>query len=154
MQHWQNRLQGLLEFAERRLRHYSPPVVRHVTVLSWSWLQIHHVSVCLFVCVWLSLGPISSILVNKYGSRPVMIAGGCLSGLGLIAASFCNSVQALYFCIGVVGGTPISFFFQILMKIRCLVSCKICHILFFILSKHKSINFLLLLCRFGPGLQP
>lgn len=55
--------------------------------------------------VWYSLGPISSILVNKYGSRPVMIAGGCLSGLGLIAASFCNSVQALYFCIGVVGGT-------------------------------------------------
>lgn len=34
-----------------------------------------------------------------------MMAGGCLSGAGLIAASFCNSVQALYFCIGVVGGT-------------------------------------------------
>lgn len=50
------------------------------------------------------LGPISSILVNKYGSRPVMIAGGCLSSLGLISASFCSSVQALYFCIGVIGG--------------------------------------------------
>lgn len=50
------------------------------------------------------LGPISSILVNKYGSRPVMIAGGCLSGCGLIAASFCNTVQELYLCIGVIGG--------------------------------------------------
>lgn len=50
------------------------------------------------------LGPISSVLVNKYGSRPVMIAGGCLSGCGLIAASFCNTVQELYLCIGVIGG--------------------------------------------------
>lgn len=33
-----------------------------------------------------------------------MIAGGCLSGCGLIAASFCNTVQELYFCIGVIGG--------------------------------------------------
>lgn len=51
-----------------------------------------------------SPGPISSILVNKYGSRPIMIAGGCLSGCGLIAASFCNTVEELYFCVGVVGG--------------------------------------------------
>lgn len=50
------------------------------------------------------VGPVSSILVNKYGSRPVMIIGGCLSGSGLIAASFSNSVEGLYFCIGVIGG--------------------------------------------------
>lgn len=49
-------------------------------------------------------GPISSILVNKYGSRPIMIAGGCLSGAGLVAASFCNTVEGLYFFVGVVGG--------------------------------------------------
>ncbi|XP_054836801.1 monocarboxylate transporter 1 [Eublepharis macularius] len=54
-------------------------------------------------------GPISSILVNKYGSRPVMIAGGCLSGCGLIAASFCNTVEELYFCVGVVGGLGLAF---------------------------------------------
>lgn len=60
---------------------------------------------CLCIYFFLSSGPISSILVNKYGSRPVMMAGGCLSSLGLIAASFCNSVQALYFCIGVIGGS-------------------------------------------------
>lgn len=54
-------------------------------------------------------GPISSILVNKYGSRPVVILGGCLSGSGLIAASFSNSVQGLYLCIGVIGGLGLAF---------------------------------------------
>nr|XP_012633914.1 monocarboxylate transporter 1-like isoform X2 [Microcebus murinus] len=54
-------------------------------------------------------GPISSILVNKYGSRPVIIVGGCLSGCGLIAASFCNTVQELYLCIGVIGGLGLAF---------------------------------------------
>uniref|UniRef100_A0A8C9UMU3 Monocarboxylate transporter 1 n=1 Tax=Spermophilus dauricus TaxID=99837 RepID=A0A8C9UMU3_SPEDA len=54
-------------------------------------------------------GPISSILVNKYGSRPVMMAGGCLSGCGLVAASFCNTVQELYLCIGVIGGLGFAF---------------------------------------------
>ncbi|XP_004420716.1 PREDICTED: monocarboxylate transporter 1-like isoform X1 [Ceratotherium simum simum] len=54
-------------------------------------------------------GPISSILVNKYGSRPVMIVGGCLSGCGLIAASFCNTVQELYLCIGLIGGLGLAF---------------------------------------------
>ncbi|XP_041952888.1 monocarboxylate transporter 1b [Alosa sapidissima] len=54
-------------------------------------------------------GPISSILVNKYGSRPVMMCGGLLSGCGLVAASFCNSVEGLYFCVGVIGGLGLSF---------------------------------------------
>ncbi|XP_076870315.1 monocarboxylate transporter 1-like [Brachyhypopomus gauderio] len=54
-------------------------------------------------------GPISSILVNKYGSRPVMIAGGILSGAGLIGASFCNTVEGLYFCVGVIGGLGLAF---------------------------------------------
>ncbi|XP_048208098.1 monocarboxylate transporter 1-like [Perognathus longimembris pacificus] len=54
-------------------------------------------------------GPVSSVLVNKYGSRPVMIAGGCLSSCGLIVASFCNTVQKLYLCIGVIGGLGLAF---------------------------------------------
>lgn len=55
------------------------------------------------------LGPISSVLVNKYGSRLVMIVGGLLSGSGLVAASFCKSVNQLYFCIGVIGGLGLAF---------------------------------------------
>ncbi|XP_030724924.1 monocarboxylate transporter 1-like isoform X1 [Globicephala melas] len=54
-------------------------------------------------------GPISSILVNKYGSRPVMIVGGCLSGCGLITASFCTTVQELYLCVGVIAGLGLAF---------------------------------------------
>ncbi|KAF4079093.1 hypothetical protein AMELA_G00189110 [Ameiurus melas] len=54
-------------------------------------------------------GPISSILVNKYGSRPIMILGGCLSGTGLIAASFCNTVEALYLFVGVIAGLGLAF---------------------------------------------
>ncbi|KAF3860836.1 hypothetical protein F7725_001091 [Dissostichus mawsoni] len=54
-------------------------------------------------------GPISSILVNKYGSRPIILIGGCLASTGLILASFCNTVGQLYFCIGVVGGLGLAF---------------------------------------------
>ncbi|XP_044535150.1 monocarboxylate transporter 2 [Gracilinanus agilis] len=57
-------------------------------------------------------GPISSILVNKYGSRPVMIAGGILCSLGMISASFCNSVIQLYLCVGFVGGLGLAFNLQ------------------------------------------
>ncbi|XP_069863542.1 monocarboxylate transporter 1-like isoform X2 [Dipodomys merriami] len=38
-----------------------------------------------------------------------MIAGGCLSSCGLIVASFCNTVQKLYLCIGVIGGLGLAF---------------------------------------------
>lgn len=88
-------------------------------------------SLSLSLSVLSTSGPLSSILVNKYGSRPVMIAGGCLSGIGLIGASFCNSVQALYFCIGVVGGT---YFFPlciILLKKQSPICFKECQLVFF-----------------------
>ncbi|KAM8867023.1 monocarboxylate transporter 1-like [Synchiropus picturatus] len=78
-------------------------VIFNVTSSQVSWIS------SIMLAVMYGGGPISSILVNKYGSRPVMMAGGCLSGCGLIAASFCNSVQALYFCIGVVGGLGLAF---------------------------------------------
>lgn len=42
--------------------------------------------------------------MNRFGSRPIILFGGCLAGSGLVAASFCNTVQQLYFFIGVVGG--------------------------------------------------
>uniref|UniRef100_S4RXK6 Major facilitator superfamily (MFS) profile domain-containing protein n=1 Tax=Petromyzon marinus TaxID=7757 RepID=S4RXK6_PETMA len=49
-------------------------------------------------------GPISSILVNRFGSRPVVIIGGMLAGLGMIISSFCTSIVQLYICVGVIGG--------------------------------------------------
>ncbi|XP_018519961.1 monocarboxylate transporter 1 [Lates calcarifer] len=68
-----------------------------------SWIS------SIMLAVMYAGGPISSILVNKFGSRPIILLGGCLSGLGLIAASFCNTVEQLYFFIGVVGGLGLAF---------------------------------------------
>ncbi|XP_028653922.1 monocarboxylate transporter 1b [Erpetoichthys calabaricus] len=78
-------------------------VIFDATSSEVSWIS------SIMLAVMYAGGPISSILVNKFGSRPVMIIGGCLSGSGLVAASFCNSVQALYFWIGVVGGLGLAF---------------------------------------------
>ncbi|CAI5767561.1 monocarboxylate transporter 2-like isoform X1 [Podarcis lilfordi] len=49
-------------------------------------------------------GPISSILVNRYGSRPVVILGGLLCGIGMVSASFCTSIFQLYLCAGLITG--------------------------------------------------
>ncbi|XP_077053690.1 monocarboxylate transporter 2 isoform X2 [Siphateles boraxobius] len=57
-------------------------------------------------------GPISSILVNAYGCRPIMILGGFLCAIGMISASFCNNVIQLYICIGVIGGFGLAFNLQ------------------------------------------
>ncbi|XP_010900318.1 monocarboxylate transporter 1 [Esox lucius] len=70
--------------------------------------QVSWISSIMLACMY-GGGPISSILVNRYGSRPIMMLGGCLSGSGLIAASFCNTVEQLYFCVGVIGGLGLAF---------------------------------------------
>ncbi|XP_007948536.1 monocarboxylate transporter 1-like [Orycteropus afer afer] len=72
-------------------------------IFSVSTSEVSWITSIMFAIMY-GTGPISSILVNKYGSRSVMIAGGCLSGCGLIVASFCNTVQQLYLSIGVIGG--------------------------------------------------
>ncbi|CAL9703587.1 unnamed protein product [Knipowitschia caucasica] len=68
-----------------------------------SWIS------SIMLAVMYAGGPISSILVNRFGSRPIIMAGGCLAGSGLVAASFCNTVEQLYFFIGVVGGLGLAF---------------------------------------------
>lgn len=54
--------------------------------------------------MFLISGPVSSILVNRYGSRPVVIAGGIMCGIAMVAASFGSTIMHLYLCIGVIGG--------------------------------------------------
>ncbi|KAL6459017.1 hypothetical protein MHYP_G00324890 [Metynnis hypsauchen] len=68
-----------------------------------SWIS------SIMLAVMYAGGPISSILVNKFGSRPIMMVGGCLAGTGLVAASFCSTVTGLYFCVGVIGGLGLAF---------------------------------------------
>ncbi|KFW78410.1 Monocarboxylate transporter 2, partial [Phalacrocorax carbo] len=47
---------------------------------------------------------VSSILVNRYGSRPVVIFGGLLCGIGMVSAAFCTSILQLYICVGFITG--------------------------------------------------
>lgn len=49
-------------------------------------------------------GPLCSVCVNRFGCRPVMLAGGLLASLGMVAASFCGSVIQLYLTTGVITG--------------------------------------------------
>uniref|UniRef100_A0A3Q2YLI1 Major facilitator superfamily (MFS) profile domain-containing protein n=1 Tax=Hippocampus comes TaxID=109280 RepID=A0A3Q2YLI1_HIPCM len=49
-------------------------------------------------------GPVSSALVDRYGSRPIVILGGLMCGASMVAASFGNSIVYLYLCIGVIAG--------------------------------------------------
>ncbi|XP_078098124.1 monocarboxylate transporter 1-like [Mustelus asterias] len=71
-----------------------------------SWIS------SIMLAVMYAGGPLSSVLVNKYGSRPVVLLGGLLASSGMIMASFCKDIVALYFCIGVVGGFGLAFNLQ------------------------------------------
>lgn len=53
-------------------------------------------------------GPISSALVNHYGSRPIVMLGGLMCGGSMVAASFGSSIIYLYLCIGVIGGSGLA----------------------------------------------
>lgn len=78
-------------------------VIFDATPSQVSWIS------SIMLAVMYAGGPLSSILVNKYGSRPIIFVGGCLAGSGLVGASFCNTVAQLYFFIGVVGGLGLAF---------------------------------------------
>ncbi|KAJ7313234.1 hypothetical protein JRQ81_004515 [Phrynocephalus forsythii] len=48
--------------------------------------------------------PVGSALSCHYGARPVIMAGGFFSGLGLLLASFATCLAHLYLCIGLLSG--------------------------------------------------
>lgn len=68
-----------------------------------SYSEIAWVSSIMLATMY-GAGPISSILVNRYGSRPVVILGGLFCGTGMISASFCRNILQLYICAGLIGG--------------------------------------------------
>ncbi|XP_015228951.1 PREDICTED: monocarboxylate transporter 2-like [Cyprinodon variegatus] len=57
-------------------------------------------------------GPISSMLVNRYGSRPVVMVGGLLVCTGMALASLGTTIIHLYLCVGVIGGFGLAFNLQ------------------------------------------
>ncbi|XP_075212745.1 monocarboxylate transporter 1 isoform X2 [Lycorma delicatula] len=63
--------------------------------------------VSILVGVTLCSGPLSSAFVNRYGCRPVTIAGAILASMCMIASIFANSIYTLYITIGL--GTGLGF---------------------------------------------
>ncbi|XP_066554115.1 monocarboxylate transporter 2 [Amia ocellicauda] len=78
---------------------------------SISYSEIAWVSSIMLAAMYAG-GPVSSILVNRYGSRPVVITGGVMCAIGMIAASFGNTIMHLYICIGIIGGFGLAFNLQ------------------------------------------
>lgn len=52
----------------------------------------------------LPTGPVSSILVSRFGCRPVMLMGGLLASAGMVLASFATRLLELYLTAGVLTG--------------------------------------------------
>ncbi|XP_067285818.1 monocarboxylate transporter 3 [Pseudorasbora parva] len=57
-------------------------------------------------------GPLCSIMVNKFGCRPVMLVGGLLASGGMISASFTTNIIQLYLTAGVITGLGLALNFQ------------------------------------------
>ncbi|KAF7663947.1 hypothetical protein LDENG_00194850 [Lucifuga dentata] len=80
-------------------------------IFNASYSQVAWIS-SIMLAVMYAAGPISSVLVNTYGCRPIVMMGGVLCATGMILASFCNNVMQLYLCIGVIGGLGLAFNLQ------------------------------------------
>ncbi|XP_007482797.2 monocarboxylate transporter 7 [Monodelphis domestica] len=63
-----------------------------------SWI----ISICVFVLTFTA--PLATILSNRFGHRPVVMVGGLLLSMGIIGASFSETVVHMYITIGVVSG--------------------------------------------------
>ncbi|XP_040890834.1 monocarboxylate transporter 2-like isoform X2 [Toxotes jaculatrix] len=75
--------------------------------LSASYSEIAWIS-SIMLAVMYAGGPVSSVLVGRFGSRPIVILGGLLCGVSMVTASFGDSIIYIYLCIGVIGGCGLS----------------------------------------------
>lgn len=57
-------------------------------------------------------GPFCSVLVERLGCRPTVMLGGVLSGIGMAASSFTQSINQLFITAGVITGLGFCFSFQ------------------------------------------
>ncbi|XP_018553299.1 solute carrier family 16 member 6b isoform X1 [Lates calcarifer] len=63
-----------------------------------SWV----ISICVFIFTFTA--PLSTMLSNRFGYRPVVMMGGFLISLGTITSAFTNSINEMYITIGIVSG--------------------------------------------------
>ncbi|KAM6904752.1 solute carrier family 16 member 6b [Xenentodon cancila] len=63
-----------------------------------SWV----ISICAFILTFTA--PLSTMLSNRFGYRPVVMVGGFLISLGTITSAFTNSINEMYITIGIISG--------------------------------------------------
>uniref|UniRef100_A0A671M9T3 Monocarboxylate transporter 7 n=1 Tax=Sinocyclocheilus anshuiensis TaxID=1608454 RepID=A0A671M9T3_9TELE len=63
-----------------------------------SWV----VSICVFVMAFTA--PLSTVMSNRFGYRPVVMLGGLLISLGTITTALTNSIIEMYITMGIVAG--------------------------------------------------
>lgn len=78
--------------------------VRKMKYFNATFYGSYYVNQC--VCF---KGPLCSVLVNRFGCRPVMMVGGLFASLGIIVASFATSIIHIYLGAGVITGRVTSF---------------------------------------------
>ncbi|XP_037332902.2 solute carrier family 16 member 6b isoform X2 [Pungitius pungitius] len=66
-------------------------------------------SICVFVFTFTA--PLSMMLSNRFGFRPVVMVGGILISLGTITSAFSTSINDMYITVGVVSGLGYCFAF-------------------------------------------
>uniref|UniRef100_A0A146QYT1 Major facilitator superfamily domain-containing protein 4-B n=1 Tax=Fundulus heteroclitus TaxID=8078 RepID=A0A146QYT1_FUNHE len=76
--------------------------------LGASYSEIAWIS-SIMLAVMYAGGPVSSMLVSRFGSRPVVMMGGLMCGVSMVTASFGSSIVYLYLCIGIIGGWGLCF---------------------------------------------
>ncbi|XP_077594386.1 monocarboxylate transporter 4-like [Stigmatopora nigra] len=78
----------------------------HVGYSDTAWIS------SILLAMLYGTGPLCSVLVNRFGCRPVMMVGGILASLGMILASFATTVVHIYLSVGVVTGLGLALNFQ------------------------------------------
>nr|XP_061823052.1 monocarboxylate transporter 4-like isoform X2 [Nerophis lumbriciformis] len=78
----------------------------HVGYSDTAWIS------SILLAMLYGTGPLCSVLVNKFGCRPVMMVGGIFASLGMILASFATSIVHIYLSVGVITGLGLSLNFQ------------------------------------------
>ncbi|XP_029997433.1 solute carrier family 16 member 6b [Sphaeramia orbicularis] len=63
-----------------------------------SWV----ISICVFIFTFTA--PLSTMLSNYFGYRPVVMMGGFLISLGTITSAFTSSINEMYITIGIISG--------------------------------------------------
>ncbi|XP_059173668.1 uncharacterized protein LOC131954120 [Physella acuta] len=94
----------------------------------------------IFFGVAMILGPFSSALTTRFGSRTMTITGGLLACFGMILSHFATSIEMLCFTFSVIVGTGFSF---------CYISSVV--IVSFYFDKRRSLATGLAVCGTGVG---